>query len=113
MSVFLTDIIPRFGLQLQAGACQRFSTVPYHTVSTHLVSVQGQTPQTVTVLTVQNGLMSLAPTNGASVWLGRKNPVGKIDLSKWVTCCVQIVLRLLTTSVRVYVKRVRRQVLLF
>ena len=77
--VLCTDIILRFGCncKLPAGAFQWFSTVPYHTVCTHLVSVHGQTPQPVTRVAGKNGLMSLAPMNGASVGLAKEKPYGQ------------------------------------
>ena len=94
-----------------SSAFQHICTVPYHTVSTHLVSVQGQTPQTVTVLTVQNGLMSLAPTNGASVWLGRKNPVEKkIVLSQVGNMLCVDSFEVTNNKRKCLMKRVRRQV---
>ena len=77
----------RFGCNC---AFQRFSTVLIPTVCPHLVSVHGQTPQPVTRVAGENGLMSLAPTNGASVWLAKEKPYGqKITFHKWMTCtCV-------------------------
>ena len=55
----------------------------------------------VTPVTVNSGLMSLAPTNEESAWTGKKTSVRKKDSpSGSVIACVDS-FRLLTTSVRV------------